>query len=241
MGRRVLDKKVMGKLATKLGKPTITSVNVLVSKKASKLGISAEAALVILAKEQGIGTATYQRKLDAAKQAEIRSALPSMFAISGASGATNATQRKAKVKTAKYSPRQRLKAAIEYLIQDQELRERCQDMLMATKHFDRAINQGTLVLEDRIRNKAQPNEHLVGENLVNFAFKEDIANTVLKIASGERDDQRGYTQILRGVVPAFRNKTHHHIINDFSREDALRVCGFIDVLLRAVDSSQKVR
>jgi len=64
---------------------------------------------------------------------------------------------------------------------------------------------------------------------------------MLRVASQEEDDQRGFTQILRGIVPAFRNKTHHHIINSFSREEAMRVCGFIDVLLRVVDNSTKVK
>lgn len=238
MGRRILDEKIMNKLAAKLGKPKITSVNVLVSKKASKLGISAEAALVVLAKEHGIGTASYQRKLDLMKQAEVRAALPLMFTSGVSSGPKAKTP---KIKPATITPKKRLKAAVEYLIEDQELLERCEDMLMASKNFDRAINQATQVLEDRIRKKAQPEKKLVGEPLVSFAFNPEMSKTVLRIASGDSDDQRGYAQILRGLVPAFRNKTHHHIINNFSREEALRVCGFIDVLLRAVDGSQKVK
>ena len=134
-----------------------------------------------------------------------------------------------------------LKFVIECLIQDQELRARCGDILMARSNFDRPINQATLVLEHRVRRNAQPTQKLVGESLVGYAFNEDLAKTVLRVASNDPDDQRGFTQILRGIVPAFRNKTHHHIINTFSREEALRVCGFIDVLLRVVDSSVKIK
>jgi hypothetical protein len=47
--------------------------------------------------------------------------------------------------------------------------------------------------------------------------------------------------MLRGVVPTFRNKTHHHVADTFSRDDAMRVCGFIDVLLRVVDNSTKIK
>jgi hypothetical protein len=61
------------------------------------------------------------------------------------------------------------------------------------------------------------------------------------VASAEAEDQRGFTQLLRGLVPAFRNKTHHHITATFSREDAMRVCGFIDVMLRVVDGCAKVK
>lgn len=72
MPRRILDPKLLLKVANKLGKNNIVDVNVLVSKRASKLGISPEAALVIISKELSIGTASYQRKLDQNKQAEIR-------------------------------------------------------------------------------------------------------------------------------------------------------------------------
>ncbi len=237
---RILDQKIMSKVANKIGKGDITAINSMVSKKAAKLGISAEAALIILAKEYDVGTSTYQRSLDATKQAEVREALPSIFApartashagkIKSGSGATFTVSKRAS-----------LKLAIEYLIEDQELRSRCQDILMAPANFDRPINQATLVLEDRIRKKAQPTQKLVGEQLVNFAFNEDLSKTVLRVASNDSDDQRGFTQILRGLVPAFRNKTHHHIINTFSREEAMRVCGFIDVLLRIVNNSVKVK
>ena len=39
----VLDQKIMSKIAKKIGKKDIRSVNVMVSRKASKLGVSAEA------------------------------------------------------------------------------------------------------------------------------------------------------------------------------------------------------
>jgi uncharacterized protein (TIGR02391 family) len=239
MGRpAILDRKLMGKIATKLGKKDLTVVNGIVSRKASKLGVSAEAALVILAKEQGIGVSTFQRKLDAVKQAEIRDNLtpnrPGQQNANNGSAVRNSRPVKPGV-----SRKASIKFAIEYLIQDQELKTRCQDILLASSHFDRPVNQATLVLEDRIRKKAQPTQKLVGENLVGYAFNEDLNKTVLRVASNDPDDQRGFTQILRGIVPAFRNKTHHHVINSFSQDEALRVCGFIDVLLRVVDNSIK--
>lgn len=236
---RILDEKIMKKIAQKLGKKDLLPVNRMVSRKASSFGISAEAALILLAKEYGVGTSTYQRKLDVTKQAEVRDALPGIFGTvrPGAIGLKPGKNKPAGSQTKRAS----LKLAIEYLIQDQELRTRCEDILMASANFDRPINQATLILEDRIRKKAQPNQKLVGESLVGYAFNEEISKSVLVVASNDPEDQRGFTQILRGAVPAFRNKTHHHVINNFSREEALRVCGFIDVLLRVVDSSVKVR
>lgn len=237
---RILDQKVMSKIAKKLDKTNIHEINRIVSKKAAKLGISAEAALILLAKEHGIGTSTYQRNLDVPKQAEVRDALPSIFAPTRITNHAKKQETRGEAR-AIISKKASLKLAIEYLIEDQELRSRCQDILMASANFDRPINQATLVLEDRIRKKAQPIQKLVGENLVGYAFNEDLSKTVLRVASGDSDDQRGFTQILRGIVPAFRNSTHHHVINSFSREEAMRVCGFIDVLLRVVDNSVKIK
>lgn len=239
MGRRILDPKLLTKVARKLGKKQITDVNKIVSRKAAKLAVSSEAALIILAKEHGIGTAAYQRRLDSSKQAEVRDALPALFAPTVRRN--DRAQGVGKKSTVGISKRAQLKSAIEYLIQDNEMRERCGDILLAASNFDRPVNQATLVLEDRIRKKSQPIQKLVGENLVGYAFNENLSKTVLRVASNDPDDQRGFTQMLRGTVPAFRNKTHHHIINNFSREEAMRVCGFIDTLLRVVDNSVKVR
>ena len=236
---RILDKKIMSKIAKKLGKKNIISINGMVSHKASQLGISAEAALIILAKENGIGTSTYQRNLDAIKKAEVRDALPILFVPD--SRTINSNRQTKNKKTSHISKRASLKSAIEYLIQDQILIDRCVDNLLGHRNFDIAINQATLVLEDRIRNKAQPTKKLVGEPLVNFAFNENLSKTILQVASNDSDDQRGFTQILRGIVPTFRNKTHHHLIKTFSKEDAMRVCGFIDVLLRIADNSVKIK
>jgi Protein of unknown function (Hypoth_ymh) len=229
----------MSKLARKLRKK-VPAINVMVSKKAGKLGISAEAALILLAKEHGIGTAIYQRGLDSSKQAEVRIALPTVFAPSTRSKGNGRSRKTGEGRKSTISASTSLRLTIEYLIQDPVLLGRCRDILMARANFDRPINQATVVLEDRIRTKAQPPQRMVGEKLVSYAFNEDIARTVLRVASNDPDDQRGFTQILRGVVPAFRNKTHHHIVDSFSREEALRVVGFIDILLRVVDNSVKV-
>jgi uncharacterized protein (TIGR02391 family) len=228
----------MGKLAKKLGN-TIANVNVMVSYRANKLGISAEAALIVLAKENGIGTSSYQRTLDPSKQAEVRDALPSII-FPGAQTSTRANGRKSKSHTITVAKKQPLREMIAYLIQDQQLLGRCRDILLAPSHFDRPINQATLVLEDRIRKKSGL-AGMTGDPLVGAAFNPEISKTLLRVSSNDPDDQRGFTQILRGIVPTFRNTTHHHITGKFSREDAMRVCGFIDVMLRVVDNAVKAK
>jgi uncharacterized protein (TIGR02391 family) len=235
MGRPpILDRTLMAKLAKKTG---TTNVNGLVSRKAAKLGLSSEAALVVLCREHGIGASIFQRRLVGSTQAEIRDALLGMLPQSRTTQLATKGSRPAKPATNKRAAR---KNAVEYLIQDEELRSRCQNELLASAHFDKAVSQATLVLEERIRSKAQLSG-LVGENLVNAAFNEGLSTTLLRVASGDAGDQRGFTQILRGLVPTFRNKTHHFIVADFSREEAMGICGFIDVLLRVVDGSTKTK
>lgn len=235
MRRVILDPKLIDKLAKRRGKSE-KYIREMVSKLAHKHGVPSEVALVVLARKNGFGTAIYQRNLDSDKRAQVREILVSI----------SATEKpRAERLTAKEAPRKRvilgrhssLKLVAQNLIQDLQLRARCMDLLTASSSYDRAINQATQILEDRIRKKAAPPKPMTGEPLVGFAFNEDLAKTVLRVDSGEADDQRGFTQMLRGVVPAFRNKTHHHITEGFSQEDAMRVVGFIDVLLRVVDKS----
>jgi hypothetical protein len=238
MPRRRLNEPLMEKLRRKLQKHDLVQVNKVISAEARRRGISSEAALIVLATKNGIGASIYQRSLDAAKQAEIYRVLSE----SGASAPSAPARPAGRATGGRQAPsdRARLRTAVDYLIADTELHSRCADILMGSRNFDRAINQATLVLEQRLRTKADPPSRMVGENLVGYAFNEDLARTVLRVASNNPDEQRGLTQMLRGVVPAFRNSTHHHIIN-FSREEATRICGFVDVLLRVVDNAVKVR
>ncbi len=121
-------------------------------------------------------------------------------------------------------------------IQDQELKDRCSDLLSAASNFDRVINQATLVLEDRIRTKASAARSLSGTQLVNAVLKTDLSETVLKV-SDDPSEHEGVCHICRGIMLTFRNPTHHHITDKFTREDALKVCAFIDDLLRVIDEA----
>jgi uncharacterized protein (TIGR02391 family) len=236
----VLDKK----LIEKLKKQGLKSVNVRVSQKASNLGISPEAALILIAKSYGLGTASFQKKLIPEKQREIRENLPSLLeptpkkSISKSTLIKNNTESK-NVKH-KNSKNIVIKNALEYILQDDELRERCQDLILAKSKYDRAINQATLVLEQRIRTKSQPATPQNGSGLVNYAIKNSLSDTVLKLTNNNTE-QEGYANIFRGIVLSFRNPTHHHILDNLTQEDALRICGFIDVLLRVIDNSQKIK
>lgn len=53
-------------------------------------------------------------------------------------------------------------------LKNTDLRERCSDLLTAASHFDRAINQATLVLEEKIRSKAELDKSLLGASMGNY-------------------------------------------------------------------------
>ena len=122
---------------------------------------------------------------------------------------------------------------------DDELKDRCSDLLSASSNFDRVINQATLLLEDRIRKKSGLN-NLTGLDLVNRAISSTYANTILQL-SDDPNEHEGFSHICRGIVLSFRNPTHHKIVAGISREDALKICAFIDKLLHIVDGSKKVK
>jgi uncharacterized protein (TIGR02391 family) len=125
-------------------------------------------------------------------------------------------------------------------IKDQELKDRCLDLLSAHGKFDRVINQATLILEDKIRKKSGITERLEGVKLINKVLNSDLSKTILK-ASNEPDEHNGICDTCRGLMLAFRNPTHHHLSDKFTREEALKFCGFIDTLLGIIDSSEKIR
>lgn len=121
-------------------------------------------------------------------------------------------------------------------IKDNELRDRCGDLLTAPGNFDRVISQATLVLEDRIRKTSGLDRNSYGTGLVNAAIKSDPNISRLRL-SDTPSEQEGYANVVRGLMLALRNETNHNIIHTFSREDALSICGFIDRLLRLVDNA----
>ena len=121
-------------------------------------------------------------------------------------------------------------------IADNELRERCSDILSSSSNFDRVINQATLVLENRIRKKSKQ-KGLVGVSLVNKVINADLSKTILKI-SDNKEEHEGISHICRGIMLAFRNPTHHYLIDHYSREDALKFCAFIDNILQSIDKAE---
>lgn len=124
-------------------------------------------------------------------------------------------------------------------IEDTELQKRCGDILLeASGAFDRVINQATQILEDRIKKKSGlENTTLIGNALVSKAIHSKLENTILKF-NGDPNIQEQYAALFKGIIGVYRNPTHHGIDYECSREDALKFCAYIDLLLKDVEKSE---
>lgn len=125
-------------------------------------------------------------------------------------------------------------------IEDKELHDRCGDILLGEKAFDRAINQATQILEDRIKKKSKlTKSHLIGFNLVSKAIHAKKEQTILKFSEDDTI-QEGYSNLFKGIISIYRNPTHHSFQFQCSREYALKFCAYIDELLRLIEKSEYI-
>ena len=122
----------------------------------------------------------------------------------------------------------------DYQITDPDLR-RISRKLFADGHYAIAVERAYVYLNNLVKDKAG----LVDEDgvaLMNRTFSPK--NPILKLSSlsstSEIDEQRGYMQILTGVMLGIRNpRVHEHEINDTPQE-ALEMLGFANHLARKV-------
>jgi len=84
-------------------------------------------------------------------------------------------------------------------IKDEELKNRCADILSAPNNFDRIINQATQVLENRIRTKSGLDGSFTGIKLINKALNTDSSKSVL-IVSENNEEHEGFCHICRGII-----------------------------------------
>jgi len=127
------------------------------------------------------------------------------------------------------------RATIDTMLRDRQLRERCKDLLLANKHFDRAFREATTVLDDRLKKKPGV-KNLNPVNLVSKVLNPDPQKAIIEV-SDENDEQERFHGICKGVMLAFRNKSHHELSDKFTREDALKFCGFVDAILTLVEQA----
>ncbi|MFA5351734.1 MAG: TIGR02391 family protein [Candidatus Gracilibacteria bacterium] len=120
-------------------------------------------------------------------------------------------------------------------IKDSEIQSRCLDLLAANDSFDRAISEATRIFENRLSKKT--GSSLKGTKLVNETVKSNPQDSVLKV-SEDKDIQEGFANICRGIMLYFRNPNHHTINPETSKEDAIKICAFIDLVLQDLEKAK---
>ncbi len=150
-----------------------------------------------------------------------------------ARGTATGTARRKERKAAR--PVSGLRAAIDYLLSDDELKRRCTSLLTAKHSFDRVFREATTVLDDRLKKLAQIKGKINPDALVAKTLHPSKA---ILVVSEHDDEQEGFFNLVKGLMAAFRNPTHHSLNDKLTREDALRFCGFIDALLTLLGQAQ---
>jgi hypothetical protein len=202
------------------GKP-LRYIREQISRRASKHGIASHSAQILWARELGIGVSRALARATPEVREEVR-----LAPISNPS----------RPLPSPHSPRRSPTGlTVKALISDRQLFERCHDLLRAKRHFDRVIREATTLLDDRLKSKTGLTM-LNPENLVNRAINPDPAKAIIEV-SATGGEQAGFHSICKGIMLAFRHKAHHSITESFTKEDALKFCGFMDTVLGTIEKS----
>lgn len=227
MPQKRLHPDLLEKMAKRSGKSK-QYLREQISRKAGRLGISSAAAQLVWAKDLGIGIANALGRVSADVRTEVRSvATVPTATVRAIKGKVVARAiRKAEPITA---------ATIRTLLHDDQLHSRCKDLLQGKKHFDRVIREATTVLDDRLKTKTGI-RNMNPQDLVGKALNSDPAKAIIAV-SAVKAEQEGFHSICKGIMLTFRNTAHHSLSDKFTREDALRFCGFIDTVLGVIDQA----
>ncbi|HVA17122.1 MAG TPA: TIGR02391 family protein [Candidatus Dormibacteraeota bacterium] len=219
-----LNPELLAKMAKKTSKHK-QYMREQISKRASRSAISSLAAQLLWARDLGLGIASALSRSDPSVRDEVRSATsaPPAFINSRTKHSPIATKQKKHAN---------LRPAIDFLLSDPELHDRCRDLILARRHYDRVVREATTVLDDRLKTVSGIS-NMNPSALVGKALAPDPAKAVI-IISHEKDEQEGFFYTCKGVMQTFRNKAHHTLSNAFTQADALKFCGFIDTILAVI-------
>ncbi len=220
MAKPRLDQTLLRKMARKLGRHE-DAVRQGISHRATRLGVGPLAAQLVWAHKIDIAIGGSLGRVPADVRQEVREHLDSR----AKAGAAPRTGRRATVPGVQKKG-DGMRAAVNLLIRDPDLKRRCADTLKGSPPYDRAVNQATLVLENRLRKIANAPK-AKAPDLAAIVFKS--SGPVVRL-SDEADEQDGYQYLARGLFAVYRNGTHHRFAT-MSREEAIGICSFINNLL----------
>ena len=222
MPKARLNPTLLAKMAEKSGKRP-QYLREQISRSAGHRAISSLAAQLLWAKQLGIGIASALNRAEPGIREEVQRA-STLAATVPAVLRSSRVKRQSRGRTV---PDPRL--AVDFVLEDAELRSRCRDLLLAKKHYDRVVREATTVLDDRMKILTGIS-HMNPGDLVGKALNPDPSKAVIVI-SAEKNEQQGFFQICNGIMLAFRNRAHHSLSNTFTQSEALKFCGFVDALL----------
>lgn len=216
-----LDPQLLKKLADKIVK-SVKYTREQNAKRASRAGVSSEAYFLHWLKEEKIGFQKYKRSLPVDIQNEARTLIGIPQHIMNT---TTPNRGRTEILTASSRYIDLLK-----VIQDDELRDRCADLIKRPRNHDRVFREATTVLEHRVRSLSGITQKMNPQALIGKAIAPDPTRAIL-VVSSDSSEQEGFYKICAGIEAAFRNRTHHEVSNKLTRNDAIKFCGFIDSLL----------
>jgi len=186
----------------------------------------------VLAAQYGIGCQRALRRLDPVAQNQVREALQAKV-DSRSKGVTKPADQDRR------TPDQ-LTSCISLLLTDPELRSRCADLLRRGRHLDRAVREAATVLENRLRERSGlgKEQEKSRSGLVARVLHPDRA---IIVVSQDRSEQEGVFNLCKGVMEAFGNRLHHGLSEGVTVQEALALCGTVNVILNLVERAREIR
>ncbi len=226
MGRPpILDQEMVRKLASKIKKP-VKYTREQIIKRATRNSVSSEAYFLYWLNEENVGFQRYKRSLSPDIQNEARTlrTTPQNKSVEESPQAENLSRGS-----------NTLTASSRYVdllevIQDEELRDRCADLIKRPRNHDRVFREATTILEHRIKTLSGITRKMNPQDLISKAVSPNPTRAIL-VVSSDTSEQEGFFKICSGIEAAFRNRTHHEVSNRLTRYDAIKFCGFVDSLL----------
>lgn len=118
----------------------------------------------------------------------------------------------------------------------------CNAELLANNYFH-AVLESSKGLVKRIQDLADVTYD--GQNLMEKVFKDDEPILIINnfISKSEKDEHRGFRNLLIGIVAMFRNPASHELKVEWnmSEQDALDILAMISYCHRRLDKAQKIR